>query len=84
MGKALMAAAAIVAVTVSALGYTVSDREIFVDHAKNRRSGHMGHALVNAGDGRASAGMVLTYGVMAALGTGMPRTKAFCRSVCNR
>jgi hypothetical protein len=52
MGKALMAAAAIVAVTVSALGYTVSDREIFVDHAKNHRSGHMGHALVNAGNGR--------------------------------
>ena len=50
--KALMAAAAIVAVTVSALGYTLSDREIFVDHAKNHRSGHMGHALVNAGNGR--------------------------------
>jgi len=32
--------------------FTVSEREIFVDHQKNHRSGHMGHAMVNCGGGR--------------------------------
>ena len=32
--------------------FTVSEREIFVDHQRNHRSGHMGHALVDAGKGR--------------------------------
>lgn len=32
--------------------FAVSDREIYVDHEKARRSGHMGHALVDAGGGR--------------------------------
>lgn len=32
--------------------FTVSEREIFVDHSRNGRSGHMGHALVDAGGGR--------------------------------
>ncbi len=33
-------------------GFKVSKREIFVDHEKNHRSGHMGHALVDVGNGR--------------------------------
>lgn len=36
----------------ASLSYTVSEREIFVNHQQSRRSGHMGHALVDAGKGR--------------------------------
>ena len=32
--------------------YTLSTSEIFVNHQANRRSGHMGHAMVDAGNGR--------------------------------
>lgn len=32
--------------------FTVSDREIYVNHEKAQRSGHMGHALIDAGKGR--------------------------------
>lgn len=33
-------------------GYTVTSREIFRDNAKDGRSGHMGHALIDCGKGR--------------------------------
>ena len=33
-------------------GYAVTVREIFIDRQKDGRSGHMGHALVDAGGGR--------------------------------
>lgn len=33
-------------------GYAVSDREVFVDNESKGRSGHMGHALVDCGNGR--------------------------------
>jgi len=54
--KKMLALAAVCAAGISwgATGerFTVSDREIYVNHAANRRSGHMGHALVDAGKGR--------------------------------
>ncbi|MBO5330050.1 MAG: exo-alpha-sialidase [Anaerotignum sp.] len=32
--------------------YSISDSEMFVNHQKNWRSGHMGHAMVDAGNGK--------------------------------
>ena len=32
--------------------FSITEREIYVNHEKNRRSGHMGHALVDCGNGR--------------------------------
>lgn len=52
-----LATAAVVAVALQTgctkgVEFGVSEREIFVDHSRNGRSGHMGHALVDAGGGR--------------------------------
>lgn len=38
--------------TPDGTAFSVSDREIFVNHEKNHRSGHMGHALIDVGGGR--------------------------------
>ena len=38
--------------TPGGTAFSVSDREIFVNHEKNHRSGHMGHALIDVGGGR--------------------------------
>jgi len=51
----LMGAGALCADTLRTPGgkaFAITAREIYVDHEKDHRSGHMGHALIDAGGGR--------------------------------